>query len=239
MLHANPTEMCTEREPLRLFANCQAAPILVRRHQLLHVTWRKRAFHPDRVRDQLRPLLRFPLNPPRLDRPRIAMLSTVRQPISRSSVKAIPLLQQCKAHSGLRPEQSLRNMPSLATSTRNVYCGRATMTSGTLARSDKISQMSHRYIGTVADKHHVVDRVIPPALPNKTIKTLLSTTEPDTMVKVQGWIRSTRQQKNVTFMEVNDGSSLKGVQAILGGGQGKGYVDGRRFCTSICSGFIY
>jgi len=98
------------------------------------------------------------------------------------------------------------------------------MTSGGASvRSDKISQMTNRrYIGTVADKNHGVDRVIPPALPNKTIKTLLNSTEPDTMVKVQGWIRSTRQQKNVTFMEVNDGSSLKGVQAILSGGQGKG-----------------
>ncbi|KAF9908499.1 hypothetical protein EC991_009763 [Linnemannia zychae] len=69
-------------------------------------------------------------------------------------------------------------------------------------------------------------RTIPPALPNKTIKTILTSTEPDTVVKVQGWIRSTRQQKNVTFVEVNDGSSLKGVQAILNGGQGKGLVAG-------------
>ncbi|KAG0378494.1 hypothetical protein BGX24_003663 [Mortierella sp. AD032] len=69
-------------------------------------------------------------------------------------------------------------------------------------------------------------RSIPPALPNKTIKTILTTTEPDTVVKVQGWIRSTRHQKNVTFVEVNDGSSLKGVQAILSGGQGKGLVAG-------------
>jgi asparaginyl-tRNA synthetase len=65
-------------------------------------------------------------------------------------------------------------------------------------------------------------RSIPPALPNKTIKSILTTTKPDTVVKVQGWIRSTRHQKHVTFVEVNDGSSLKGVQAILNGGQGKG-----------------
>ncbi|KAF9308452.1 hypothetical protein BG003_011097 [Podila horticola] len=69
-------------------------------------------------------------------------------------------------------------------------------------------------------------RTIPPALPNRTIKSILSSTEPNTPVKVQGWIRSTRQQKHVTFMEVNDGSSLKGVQAILEGGQGKGLVAG-------------
>ncbi|KAG0296127.1 hypothetical protein BGZ96_010162 [Linnemannia gamsii] len=69
-------------------------------------------------------------------------------------------------------------------------------------------------------------RSIPPALPNKTIKSILTTTAPDTVVKVQGWIRSTRHQKHVTFVEVNDGSSLKGVQAILNGGQGKGLVAG-------------
>ncbi|KAF9337485.1 hypothetical protein BG006_004512 [Podila minutissima] len=69
-------------------------------------------------------------------------------------------------------------------------------------------------------------RTIPPALPNRTIKSIMSSTEPNTPVKVQGWIRSTRQQKHVTFMEVNDGSSLKGVQAILEGGQGKGLVAG-------------
>ncbi|KAF9933497.1 hypothetical protein FBU30_005338 [Linnemannia zychae] len=69
-------------------------------------------------------------------------------------------------------------------------------------------------------------RTIPPALPNRTIKSILTSVEPDTTVKVQGWIRSTRHQKNVTFVEVNDGSSLKGVQAILSGGQGKGLVAG-------------
>ncbi|KAF9101394.1 hypothetical protein BGX27_011495 [Mortierella sp. AM989] len=69
-------------------------------------------------------------------------------------------------------------------------------------------------------------RSIPSALPNKTIKSILATAEPNTAVKVQGWVRSARHQKHVTFLEVNDGSSLKGVQAILDGGQGKGLVAG-------------
>ncbi|KAF9273765.1 hypothetical protein BGZ68_001219 [Mortierella alpina] len=95
------------------------------------------------------------------------------------------------------------------------------------------SPLKHRY--TTSTKTTVqapilspgaATRSIPPALPNKTIKTLLTSTEPGTSVKVQGWIRSTRQQKHVTFMEVNDGSSLKGVQAILSGGQGKGLAAG-------------
>jgi aspartyl/asparaginyl-tRNA synthetase len=33
---------------------------------------------------------------------------------------------------------------------------------------------------------------------------------------------SARQQKHATFLKVNDGSSLKGIQAILSGGEGKG-----------------
>lgn len=52
-------------------------------------------------------------------------------------------------------------------------------------------------------------------LPNKTIKTLLN--EDSTNVAVRGWIRSVRKQKQVSFATVNDGSNLKGIQAILSG----------------------
>jgi asparaginyl-tRNA synthetase len=50
-------------------------------------------------------------------------------------------------------------------------------------------------------------------LPNKTIKTLLQ--EDHNQVAVRGWIRSVRKQKQVSFATVNDGSTLKGIQAIL------------------------
>jgi len=52
-------------------------------------------------------------------------------------------------------------------------------------------------------------------LPNKTIKTILN--EDGTNVAVRGWIRSVRKQKQVSFATVNDGSNLKGIQAILNG----------------------
>lgn len=52
-------------------------------------------------------------------------------------------------------------------------------------------------------------------LPNKTIKTILK--EDGTNVAVRGWIRSVRKQKQVSFATVNDGSNLKGIQAILNG----------------------
>ncbi|KAG0046859.1 hypothetical protein BGZ83_007988 [Gryganskiella cystojenkinii] len=146
------------------------------------------------------------------------MLSSVRQPIAwRATGTAIPLFQQCKAPSGIRPERCSRNRPLTTVSTSAVTWNTTRITH----RSDNSIQTAR----SLATTSHA-SRVIPPALPNKTIKTLLTSTEPNTAVKVQGWIRSTRQQKNVTFMEVNDGSSLKGVQAILGGGQGKGLVAG-------------
>lgn len=50
-------------------------------------------------------------------------------------------------------------------------------------------------------------------LPNKTIKTLLQ--EENTNVSVRGWVRSVRKQKQISFATVNDGSNLKGIQAIL------------------------
>lgn len=50
-------------------------------------------------------------------------------------------------------------------------------------------------------------------LPNKTIKTLLNEETKD--VSVRGWVRSVRKQKQVSFATVNDGSNLKGIQAIL------------------------
>ena len=56
--------------------------------------------------------------------------------------------------------------------------------------------------------------------PTRTIRALLSdpaasSTAPDANVTVRGWIRSVRQQKQVSFANINDGSTLKGIQAIL------------------------
>jgi asparaginyl-tRNA synthetase len=50
-------------------------------------------------------------------------------------------------------------------------------------------------------------------LPSKTIKSILN--GQDSSVQVRGWIRSVRKQKQVCFATVNDGSNLKGIQAIL------------------------
>ncbi|NCJ08115.1 asparagine--tRNA ligase [Synechococcales cyanobacterium C] len=44
---------------------------------------------------------------------------------------------------------------------------------------------------------------------------LLRRGEPNQMVKVQGWVRTKREMKSLAFVEVNDGSSLQGLQVVL------------------------
>ena len=39
--------------------------------------------------------------------------------------------------------------------------------------------------------------------------------QPDEPVRIQGWVRTKRAQKKFTFAEINDGSSLKGIQAVI------------------------
>ena len=47
------------------------------------------------------------------------------------------------------------------------------------------------------------------------IKGLLSRTPSDEMVVAKGWVRTKRDSKNVCFLEINDGSTLKGLQAVI------------------------
>ena len=47
------------------------------------------------------------------------------------------------------------------------------------------------------------------------IKEILTLTPSDETVKAEGWVRTRRDSKNVSFIEINDGSSLKGLQAVL------------------------
>ncbi|CEP16130.1 hypothetical protein [Parasitella parasitica] len=63
-------------------------------------------------------------------------------------------------------------------------------------------------------------------LRNKTIKTLLK--EDSTNVAVRGWVRSVRKQKQISFATINDGSNLKGIQAILSS------EDAEKLTTGAC-----
>ncbi|MEB3314255.1 MAG: asparagine--tRNA ligase [Cyanobacteriota bacterium] len=47
------------------------------------------------------------------------------------------------------------------------------------------------------------------------IRDLLQTGQPGQTVTVQGWVRSRRETKGFTFVDVNDGSSLAGLQAVI------------------------
>ncbi len=46
----------------------------------------------------------------------------------------------------------------------------------------------------------------------------------DSVARVRGWVRSVRKQKGLTFVEVNDGSSVKSIQ-VCGGGLAGGPTD--------------
>lgn len=47
------------------------------------------------------------------------------------------------------------------------------------------------------------------------IAEILRNGQPDTTVTVKGWVRTKREQKKFTFVEVTDGSSMNGLQAVL------------------------
>ncbi|KAI9028092.1 asparaginyl-tRNA synthetase [Phycomyces nitens] len=65
--------------------------------------------------------------------------------------------------------------------------------------------------------------------PTSTIKSLLASNQPkDSQVLLRGWVRSVRKQKQVCFATVNDGSTLKGIQAILS------EDDAKKLSTGAC-----
>ena len=47
------------------------------------------------------------------------------------------------------------------------------------------------------------------------IKQLLMRAPSDEIISVEGWVRTKRDSKNICFLEINDGSSLKGIQAVI------------------------
>jgi asparaginyl-tRNA synthetase len=53
---------------------------------------------------------------------------------------------------------------------------------------------------------------------------LLRSGNPDETVTIRGWVRTKREQKTFTFIEVNDGSSMMGLQAVVSD-QVPGYAD--------------
>lgn len=50
---------------------------------------------------------------------------------------------------------------------------------------------------------------------NERIKAILKREPSEEKVKAEGWVRTKRDGKNVCFLEINDGSCLKGLQAVI------------------------
>ncbi len=50
---------------------------------------------------------------------------------------------------------------------------------------------------------------------NRRVADILKNGKPDESVTIQGWVRTKRELKGFAFVEVNDGSSLSGLQAVL------------------------
>ena len=49
----------------------------------------------------------------------------------------------------------------------------------------------------------------------KRIKELLALDPSEAIVRAEGWVRTKRDSKNVSFLEINDGSCLKGLQVVI------------------------
>ena len=47
------------------------------------------------------------------------------------------------------------------------------------------------------------------------IKSLLQSTEIGKQVNVKGWVRTKRESKNVAFIALNDGSTIKNMQIVV------------------------
>ena len=50
------------------------------------------------------------------------------------------------------------------------------------------------------------------SVPN--VRTLIASTAPQQGITAQGWVRTRRDSKNCTFIEINDGSCLRGLQVV-------------------------
>ena len=70
--------------------------------------------------------------------------------------------------------------------------------------------------------------------PLRSILDLLRHGQPQESATVQGWLRTKREQKEFTFLEINDGSSLKGLQVILSH-QTQGYETIVKSLTTGCA----
>lgn len=58
------------------------------------------------------------------------------------------------------------------------------------------------------------ETVAPPAV-LKRVKTINAVEPTEESIVVKGWVRTIRKQKTLAFVQVNDGSNLKGIQCVV------------------------
>jgi len=76
------------------------------------------------------------------------------------------------------------------------------------------SSSSKLYMSTTSDETATEETTAPSIV--KRVKTADATEPSDEMVSIKGWVRTVRKQKTLAFVEVNDGSTLSGIQCVLG-----------------------
>ena len=91
-------------------------------------------------------------------------------------------------------------------------------------RSSPLSHLScSRSLFTTLNRRFYTTETTSP-FSSPTIRSLLSANKDNTnndnntnkeSVTVHGWVRSVRKQKQISFANINDGSCVKGLQAIL------------------------
>src|SRR5437899_12879369 len=73
------------------------------------------------------------------------------------------------------------------------------------------------------------------------VKHVLASTEPKDNLTIKGWIRTRRDSKGFSFLELNDGSSLTGLQVIADASTA-GYHEIARFTTGasaiVCGNLV-
>src|SRR5512141_2830029 len=66
------------------------------------------------------------------------------------------------------------------------------------------------------------------------IRHLLASIEPKQAVTVQGWVRTRRDSKGFSFLELNDGSCMSGLQVVVDAGT-PGYENIAHFTTGAAA----
>src|SRR5437660_4490410 len=65
------------------------------------------------------------------------------------------------------------------------------------------------------------------------VKNALQSSAPIDLVVVQGWVRTRRDSKDFSFIELNDGSSLRNLQIIAKKDALPNYADIQRLSTGV------